>query len=62
MSVPIPSKITAGVLDLDNLFSLIWILGDDDSGGDTHGGGLAIVGVQCFGGVLQVNDWKGPKR
>ena len=47
MSVPIPSKITAEVLDLENLFSLIRILGDDASGGDVHGGGLAVVEERC---------------
>ena len=40
MSVPIPSKITAEILDLEILFSLIQILGDDASGGDVHGDGL----------------------
>ena len=62
MSVPIPSTIIAEVLDLENLFSLIRILGDDASGGDVHGGGLAVVGVQCSGGAIQVNDCQTPKR
>ena len=62
MSVLIPSEITAEVLDLENLFSLIRILGDDASGGNVHGGGLAVVGVQCSGGAIRVNDWRAPKR
>ena len=42
MNVQIPSKITAEVLDLENLFLLIRILGDDASGGDVCGGGLTV--------------------
>ena len=61
MSVPIPSKITDQVLDLDNLFSLIRILGDDASGGDVHGDSLAVMGEQCTGGAIQANDWRAPK-
>ena len=51
-----PLKITAEVLDLEILFSLIQILGDNASGGDVHGEGLAVVGVQCSGGAIRVND------
>ena len=42
MNVPMPSKVIAEVLDLETLSSLILILGDDASGGDVHGGGLAV--------------------
>ena len=62
MSVLKPSKIIAKVLDLENLFSLIRILGNDASGGDVHGGGLAVVGVQCSGGAIRANDWWAPNR
>ena len=56
MSVPIPSTITAEALDLENLFSLIQILGNDASVRDVHGESLAVVGVQCYGGEIQAND------
>jgi hypothetical protein len=42
MSVPIPSKINAEVFDLEDLFSLTWILDNDASGGDAHGDGLLV--------------------
>ena len=56
-----PSKNTAEVLDLENVFSLIQILGDDAYGGDVHGNGLAVMGMQCSGGAIRANNWQALK-
>ena len=62
MSVLMPSKITTKVLDFENLFSLIQILGNKALGRYVHGGGCTVVGVPYSGGAVEVNDWQALKK